>query len=457
MKRTWQGRGVGAVSGVVLGTVVAEGAATGPDYIDDPKVGVPVAIAAGLLAFGLGVVWDRRAAQQQAELDRRQRWDAVFRDGPGWSPGTDTEVGVLHLLDAAAAVVPFGQAHLRHVTAIRRWCIDKESGRVWLLAGGPGTGKSRTAMRVAANLRQRSPDGWDCGWVLPGAERGRQAVEVAADWPRPVLIIVDDADLRDDLPDLLSALQEHQDREPGRVRVLLIAREFGGWWAETLQRMRTPVDTAAQHTWLGPLADTLPYQNMAVRRACAAFAAHLNVADVDGQVPVTGVSTGTPALLLHAAALEAVLQGGDGVSAPLDVGDAVDDLLDRERERWWVQAARHHLTRVSADHRGRAAPTRLSFLDSAQESPRQPPGVCRTAGACRAHRRRPRPPGGCAGRPGPRRRPGPRPRRRNPLDPWSTRHQQATAGTTSGRPATHCGGWAATWPTTSGPACGAPP
>ena len=131
---------------------------------------------------------------------------------------------------------------------------------------------------------------------------------MARAWPRPVLILVDDADLRHDLPVLLDALHQVPGEHAQTVRAVLIAREFGAWWDHVQQPLRHSVDTAAQHTWVGPVAADIHGQRAATRRAITAFATRLDVAVDTDTAEVRGIQAGTPVLLLHAAALETVAE-----------------------------------------------------------------------------------------------------------------------------------------------------
>jgi tetratricopeptide (TPR) repeat protein len=331
---SWRGRVVGMIVGLLVGGLNA--AAASSEYIDEPKIGLTWAAVAGLLSFAVGVWWDRRTARTEAGRERQRQWRAVFTEEPTGHRLEPSGIDeVLELLDPRARVVPFERAHLQFVTAIRRWCVERQPGRVWLLAGGPGAGKTRVAMRLADNLRHQQTEPWSCGWLIADGDRAARAVELAAEWSRPVLIIVDDADLRTDLVTLLAAVQQ-ADVDERQVRLLLIAREFGGWWTAVQQVLRGPVQTAAEHTWVGSLADEVPGQRVAAQRAALAFAQERNDITVTPEdVAVSGIQAETPALLLHATVLEAVLRAADGRREPVDVDEAVASLLHREREGRW--------------------------------------------------------------------------------------------------------------------------
>ena len=88
--------------------------------------------------------------------------------------------------------------------------------------GQAGVGKTRLALQAAAE--------WQVGgrqWLMVAA--GREADTMAAArgvTTGPVLLVVDYAETRAGLGDLLRAVLD----DPGRVRVLLLARSLGEWW-----------------------------------------------------------------------------------------------------------------------------------------------------------------------------------------------------------------------------------
>ena len=201
------------------------------------------------------------------------------------------------------AVVPFAPRRFREVAAIRRWCVEDGPGGVWLLAGGPGSGKTRLAMRVSHTLRARQVGPWAVGWARAG--HGQAAVDVAAGWDRPVLAVVDDADVRDDLAALLLAAHRPVGRQT--VRVLLVAREFNDWWTEVQQPLPMAVDVAGRSR-LGTLAEDVPRQRVAAKQAVTAYAEQLDV-DPTG-MQLTGITAGTPLISALTSLADALQQAG---------------------------------------------------------------------------------------------------------------------------------------------------
>ncbi|GAB3861926.1 hypothetical protein GCM10027610_105330 [Dactylosporangium cerinum] len=319
--------------GALVGVAVAGGAGAGAGLLN-PWVGVPLAAVGALPGFAAGLGWDRRREQVVAD----ERWSEVFAAGPGPGRGGDgSGDSVLGWLAPWEAMVPFAVPRGRYVAAVRRWCVEDQPGLVWLLSGGPGSGKTRLAMKAGAALRGEESQAWAVGWVRPG--QGRAAIEVASGWDRPVLAVVDDADVCDDLGELLKAV--HRPGGPQTVRVLLVAREFTDWWNGVQQPLPMAVDVAETRTWLGTIADDAPGQRGAARAAMAVFAEKVG-ADTAGMT-LTGITAGTPLILLHAAALEAAWRAHEGRPGPVDVTDAVAALLTREERQWQRHATEHGL------------------------------------------------------------------------------------------------------------------
>jgi tetratricopeptide (TPR) repeat protein len=350
--RVARGRTLGIVTGslsaglliLLSGTMTAS-----PEYLDADK-GLPLGALGALIGFTVGTWVDRRVASRQADEQNHQRWTSVFVEEPAHikniqEPSQKVSTGTtipLKMLDPSQQFVPFESSHRIQARAIRRWFTDLEPGKVCLLTGSAGAGKTRTAIRASQYIKLRRTGSRECAWLKRGTGLAKEAIALAASRPCPVLIIVDDADRRDDLHELLIALSSLPP-DGQRVRLLLIAREFGTWWGIIQRRTRSIVDLAGEIIHIGPFADSIPRQMAAARRAVQAFADELDVSVNVRQVEISGVQADTPALLLHATALEAVLQVKDGYSAPVSVTDAVASLLDREYDLWMRRAADHNL------------------------------------------------------------------------------------------------------------------
>jgi hypothetical protein len=128
---------------------------------------------------------------------------------------------VAELLDPHHEVVDFvgRSAELGELLA---WCADGADTPVRIVIGSAGTGKTRLGVELARQLRAR---GWRIEW--PGTDQNwsNRVRPGAIAFPRKLLLIVDQADERADLAELITAVT--QDRP--QARLLLLAAGAGSW------------------------------------------------------------------------------------------------------------------------------------------------------------------------------------------------------------------------------------
>ncbi len=222
---------------------------------------------------------------------------------------------------------------------LRQWCAVQNVPEVMLLTGAGGVGKTRLALRLA---EEQQDQGWLCRMVRAGAEADVVAAARAVS-RAPVLLIVDYAETRPGLAGLLTAAA---DDGGDRLRVLLAARSAGEWWAQleasTDNKVRTLAATA-ERVAVGSLAGGAVSGADLARAAVPKFARAVGVA-VAGTVQVTVPEGPVPILVLHAAALLAVLEARDSPRAgPMQVvadeEQVLAGLLAREKA-FWLGSAR---------------------------------------------------------------------------------------------------------------------
>jgi hypothetical protein len=320
-----------AVLGVVALTVwaaVAAGAVKGPAGV------VAGAVLTALAAVAAGYVPGIRDAvrHRHVELERLEAEEAADQQAlcrVGELPGT----GPAGLLDPRRELVGFtGREH--ELAGLLDWCENEAPRGVRLVTGPGGVGKTRLSVELCARLE---PDRWRC--VRIGARQEASALATARrGWPGRVLLVVDYAETRTGLADLLRAVAA----DPGRVRVLLLARSAGEW----RDRLAAADEPAVRELLVGaggdePLAAAVSGELSnpeVVQAAVPVFAAALGI-PVPEQVQVDAGPGVVRVLDLHAVALVAVLRSpGTGGPVRVSVANVLDELLGHE-ERYWQGAA----------------------------------------------------------------------------------------------------------------------
>lgn len=214
----------------------------------------------------------------------------------------------------------------RAIEAMVAWCHDGDRP-LWLVEGAAGSGKTRLANDVADRL---VAERWPCGWARPGM--GAYAVTAAARNGRRALVLVDDAETRADIFDLLTVVANGG--QPLPVRVILAARDFGAWWGHLLERLN-PAEKdvlAAGRTVIGGGGSVTAPST----RALALRDARVGGNDPKGLAVNTLASAdpASPAILLRQAAVVVALSTRVGQLGPADVRAALRDLFEEEEGYW---------------------------------------------------------------------------------------------------------------------------
>jgi hypothetical protein len=308
-------------------TYVIGGAAVGVAIV----LGVLAGGRAGVLAACAGlipaVLWQiatdrRRRDKDQAELLE----DADRRLVP---PGVTG--GVARYLRPENAVVGFWPR--RELQALHEWAVSSLGTDIGLVTGEGGAGKTRLALQLVQELKAEF--GWRSYWVPSGEEVS--AADAACAGEFPVLLVVDYAETRAQTGDLLARLIGSQPR--ANVRVLLLARSAGEWWQQLIANTSTVVSetlAAVRPIVLGPLTGP-PGQQEVYRQAMRAFAAELDAGCPEITEP-PAISAGAPVLVVHAAALLAVVNHQRGLSGDGPGGEDVIAGLLRHEARYWQQS-----------------------------------------------------------------------------------------------------------------------
>jgi tetratricopeptide (TPR) repeat protein len=215
------------------------------------------------------------------------------------------------------------------IEAMVEWC-HAGTGRLWLVEGPSGAGKTRLVSEVAQRMTAQQ---WPCGWARPGF--GAYAVTTAARNGRMSLVLVDAAETRADLVELLRTLANGGSPLP--VRVIVLAREFGAWW-QALWSGLTDEERAAlapRRAVLGAGQEPPPSP-----RALALRSLELSTTGsrAEAMQLLATADPGSGAVLLRQAALVVALSTRVGQMGPAEMRAALRDLFEEE-EGFWRRAA----------------------------------------------------------------------------------------------------------------------
>ncbi|HEX2573143.1 MAG TPA: TIR domain-containing protein, partial [Polyangia bacterium] len=272
-----------------------------------------------------GPAMERAAASGAIAPVRQDDFGDVLETGISPPPA---KPGPASLLVARYQVVPFfepGRAKL--IAELRAWAVDAAPARARLLHGAGGMGKTRLFIHWCGQLRK---EGWRAGFLR--TETPSERFGALIDDERPTLVVVDYAEMRQGLVELLQLVAKRRgDGGRGRLRVVLLAREIGDWWTA----LRTS-DGAVQGLLddhaplvLAPLAQAREEREQRFHEALKCFAAMIGKPIENVITPSLEDERYDRVLYVHMAALRA-LEGGE-VQAETLLGDALD-----HEERFWL-------------------------------------------------------------------------------------------------------------------------
>ncbi|MFC8531301.1 hypothetical protein [Nocardia sp. NPDC057227] len=258
------------------------------------------------------------------------------------------------LLRAESRIIDFHGRHAE-LARLQRWCEGAGSSVMLMHAQG-GQGKTRLALELLT--RQRAL-GWSCG--VARADFDRMAAALAcADVERalrrssaPVLIMIDYAEAwrsagersEDPVRTLLRLIGSRADATAGPIRILLVARSPGTWWAELRGKF---TGSAFDELTLGRLAVALDLRLRLYREALNALAARLtdvpDYRETEWSRRIERIATPEElwrprfghALTLYEQALADLLQSGP---RPVRRSGSTEDILLGHESTYWRRTA----------------------------------------------------------------------------------------------------------------------
>jgi tetratricopeptide (TPR) repeat protein len=272
----------------------------------------------------------RRRDEQRAAEAAQERWAAV---------GEPT-AGIVHrgpaaLLRPDNAIVEF-TGRESELALLRAWCTSEDAHSVRIIVGAGGVGKTRLALAVANEWEARGHE-----WRRVDAGQEADAVTAARGVTSgPVLLVVDYAETRADLESMFRAVLA----DPSPMRVLLVARSLGEWWDRLKEKSAYAIGRLLTQTKPIFLADQVSQEASSARLVADAVPQFARALGSAGPVPVQFEVPPhpVPILVLHTAALIAVLRFSDDPARPLSVvvGEGLlDELLEHESRYWRRKAA----------------------------------------------------------------------------------------------------------------------
>jgi tetratricopeptide (TPR) repeat protein len=246
------------------------------------------------------------------------------------NPDERTGLAVARYLRPEEKVVPFRARP--ELDELLSWCAAEGHLAVRLVTGDGGAGKTRLALQL---IEEMEANGWQPLWVSRGLE-GR-VVSAVGELGTPCVVVVDYAETRDALGELLSAAA--RDSGGPDMRVVLLARGSGEWWERLIagSEERAARLLAVPPVTLGPIL-VEGGQDELFAEALTAFAEELGVDRPDRTLMLTDPAP--VVLVVHAAALLSVLDhavGNDGVQVRSGA-QVLTGLLAHEG-RYWAQSA----------------------------------------------------------------------------------------------------------------------
>ena len=237
------------------------------------------------------------------------------------------------LVQPEFGVVPFAGRE-SELSDLAEWCASDERVSARLLTGPGGQGKTRLALELC---REQAAAGWLSGLLSDHVEA--PDLDAMLTMPASLLVVIDWADTQ--VEQVIGLTQRAISAAAGPVRLLLLARHAGEWWASLPYRARGQAGdilAAADAMSLNPLTDDVIVRREQFEVAARAFARCLDRTGQDIAEPDLSDRLFDTLLFVHLAALIAVEPPPSKTSGQIG-SDLLAEVLRREDAYYWEPSA----------------------------------------------------------------------------------------------------------------------
>ncbi len=237
------------------------------------------------------------------------------------------------LLNPRHQAVPFLDAPREgELDELAAWCVDPAATGVRLCLGAGGPGKTRLLIEWA---KRRRADEWVAGFLPDQSEPADAETLLASD--RPTLVVIDYAETRPTLIDLLRRVANRPADQTAPLRVALLARDVGDWWTTLFEQDADVQDLLSQHE--PRRLEPVPLEGPLRREVfAAAYRAFADLRGKDAAAPDVDLSDDRygRVLYLHMAALASV----DGIDFTAET--LLHDVVVHEKRFWTHRYKEEH-------------------------------------------------------------------------------------------------------------------
>jgi tetratricopeptide (TPR) repeat protein len=279
--------------------------------------------------------WERTPAAQrlQAVFDELGEIGRLLHDNTATLPDNPAPG---KLLTADYEVIPFDpQGRGEELATLTAWCQEERRHSVLLVTGEGGSGKTRLMIEWCRHLRHQ---GWHAGFLRP--DRTAKVLDPLLDGVAPRLVVIDYAETRLAVVEpLLLKIGLAVEKGGPKLRLILLARRKGDWWANLTRQGREVEDLLAGSPAPLPITPSVPNdadeRKHVFQAAVEGFSRQIGTKPPRGfQAPDLSRKEFERILYLHMAAL-AALQGERIESAE----NALQYTLAHERLFWDQQVS----------------------------------------------------------------------------------------------------------------------